>query len=90
MITTTTGFRRLRAPCGRVVDGEHYQDRDEEGLVSDDWYYACGCRRTRREYHDGSVGRKLVRHDETVLMDELIAEHPIDVDRKPNEHGGAP
>jgi hypothetical protein len=57
------------------VDGEHYQDQDEEGLVTDNFYYACGCRCIRHEYHDGSFIHKVVRHDGTVLADELIAEH---------------
>jgi hypothetical protein len=57
------------------VGWEHYQDQHEEGLVSDNWHYACGCRIVRHEYHDGSVGRKVVRHNGTVLVDELIAEH---------------
>jgi hypothetical protein len=64
-----------RAPCGRIVDGESCQDRDEEGLLVFDVYYACGCRSIRHEYHDGSVCRRIVRHDGRVLVDELIAEH---------------
>lgn len=75
MTATTAGFQGERAPCGRMTDGEHCQDQDEEGLVSDGWYYACGCRSVRHEYHDGSVCRKLIRHDGAVLVDELIAEH---------------
>ena len=75
MIATTAGFQAERAPCGRMTDGEHCLDQDEEGLVSDSWYYTCGCRSVRHEYHDGSVCRKLIRHDGAVLVDELIAEH---------------
>jgi hypothetical protein len=75
MIATTAGFQGERAPCGRMTDGERCQDQDEEGLVSDSWYYACGCRSVRHEYHDGSVCRKLIRHDGAVLVDEFIAEH---------------
>jgi len=75
MTATTTAFRAEQAPCGRIVDGEHYQDGDEECLVTERWYYACGCRSTRHEYHDGSVCRKVVRHDGTVLADEFLAEH---------------
>jgi hypothetical protein len=51
------------------------QDRDDEGLVVSDMYYACGCRSIRHEYHDGSLCRRIVRHDGRVLVDELIAEH---------------
>jgi hypothetical protein len=75
MTATRTCFQHEQAPCGRLVDGEHYQDQDEETLVSDNWYYACGCRVVHHEYHDGSVGQKVIRHDGTVLTDELDAEH---------------
>ena len=75
MIATTTGFQTERAPCGRMIGGEHHQDQHEEGVVIDNWCYACGCRIVRHEYHDGSVYRKVVRHNGTVLVDELIAEH---------------
>ena len=61
------------APCGRIVDGEHYQDKDEETLLTDAVYYACGCRGIRHEYHDGSVSRNVVHHDGAVLVDELLA-----------------
>jgi hypothetical protein len=75
MTATSTCFQSEKAPCGRFVDGEHYQDQDEESLVTDNWYYACGCRSIRHEYHDGSICLKVVRHDGTTLVDELFAEH---------------
>jgi len=75
MPTTSTRFQNEQAPCGRIVAGEHYQDQDDEALVTDDWRYDCGCRTTRHEYHDGSVGRKVVHHKGKVLVDELIAGH---------------
>jgi hypothetical protein len=75
MPATHNRFTGEQAPCGRIVDGERYQDQDEQCLVSDELFYACGCRSIRHEYHDGSVSRKVVRHDGTVLVDELIAEH---------------
>ena len=68
-----SSFKSQRAPCGRIVDGESYQDRDEEVLVTHQVSYACGCRSTRHEYHDGSVSRKEVHHNGTVLVDELLA-----------------
>ncbi len=40
----------------------------------DELFYDCGCRSIRRECHDGSVSRSVVRHDGTVLEDELIGE----------------
>jgi hypothetical protein len=72
MATTSTGFKGQKAPCGRIVDGESYQDQDEHGLVINDLLYACGCRTIRHEYHDGSMSHKVVRHDGKVLVDELF------------------
>ncbi|KAB2352325.1 hypothetical protein [Actinomadura rudentiformis] len=63
MVGTKTHFTSEKAPCGRTVDGEHYVDRDEEGLVIRDEFFACGCRLIRHEYHDGSVDVRTVRHD---------------------------
>jgi hypothetical protein len=73
MSATSTCFKHEKAPCGRIVDGEHFQDQDEESLVTDTFYYACGCRAIRHEYHDGSVCRKVTRHDGKVLVEELVA-----------------
>ena len=70
---SVTSFNGQRAPCGRIVDGERHEDRDEECLLTDDMYFACGCRTTSHEYHDGSVRRRVSRHDGTVLVDELLA-----------------
>jgi hypothetical protein len=75
MTVATTRFQHERAPCGRLVDGEHFQDQDDESLVTDNWYFACGCRVIHHEYHDGSVCQKVIRHDGAVLTDELDAEH---------------
>jgi hypothetical protein len=71
MSATITSFKNARAPCGRVVDGEQYQDLIEEGLVIEEVTYACGCRSIRHDYHDGSVSRKLIRHNGVVLADEI-------------------
>jgi hypothetical protein len=73
MTITDTSFRSLEAPCGRMVGGQRHQDRDDECLLTDDVQYDCGCRRTRHEYHDGSLTRVVVHHDGTVLVDELLA-----------------
>lgn len=73
MSPDSTRFTSQQAPCGRLVDGERVQDRDEDCLISDELFYACGCRSFRHEYHDGAVSCKVVRHDGTVLVDELIA-----------------
>jgi len=72
MAPARSPFTNERAPCGRIVSGDRYQDQDEQCLVSDEWFFACGCRDFRHEYHDGGVSRKVVRHDGSVLVDELI------------------
>ena len=74
MSITTTRFTNEKAPCGRLVDGERLRDRDDECLLTDEVFYDCGCRSMRHEYHDGSVSCNVVRHDGTVLEDELIGE----------------
>ncbi|MGQ0639715.1 MAG: hypothetical protein ACT4P6_02940 [Gemmatimonadaceae bacterium] len=73
MAPTKTRFAGQKAPCGRIVDGESYQDRDEDALLTEAMDFACGCRVIRHEYHDGSVSRKVVRHDGSVLVDELLS-----------------
>ena len=66
-------FNDLQAPCGRIVDGERYEDHDDEVVVTQETFYACGCQTIQHEYHDGSVSRRIVRHDGHVLVDELIS-----------------
>jgi hypothetical protein len=73
MVLTNVGFRSQKAPCGQIVDGETYQDRDDEAVVTQELDFACGCRTIRHEYHDGSVSQKVIRHDGTVLLDELLS-----------------
>ena len=75
MAVVNTRFTAQQAPCGRIVDGEHMQDQDEECLVSDEWFYACGCRIIHHEYHDGTISSMVVRHDGKTLTDEMEAEH---------------
>jgi membrane-bound inhibitor of C-type lysozyme len=73
MVLTNVGFKGQQAPCGQIVDCETYEDQDEEVLVTQELDYACGCRSIRHEYHDGSVSRKVIRHDGTVLVDEMLS-----------------
>ena len=68
-----TGFKAQQAPCGRIVDGEVYQDRDDETLLTLEFDFACGCRTIRHEYHDGSLSQKVIRHDGHVLVDEMLS-----------------
>jgi hypothetical protein len=75
MTTTRTRFASELAPCGRKADGERYQVEDDQGLVTDETFYVCGCERLRQEYHDGSFYRKVVRHDGRVLVDEITGDH---------------
>ena len=72
-MVATTSFTQVQAPCGRLVDGETYQDRDEETLLTLEVDFACGCRTVRHEYHDGSVSQKIIRHDGHVLVDEMFS-----------------
>jgi dihydropteroate synthase len=71
MVLTSTSFKPIAAPCGQIVGGESYEDRDEEALITEELDFACGCRVIRHEYHDGSVSQRVVRHDGAVLVDEL-------------------
>ena len=66
-------FKGQQAPCGRIVDGEHYEDRDSEVIVTQETIYNCGCRTIRHEYHDGTVSRNVIRHDGHVMVDELFS-----------------
>ncbi|HEX6360293.1 hypothetical protein [Actinophytocola sp.] len=75
MVGSSVKFTAGLAPCGKRVDGERYQEDDDEGLSFDDLTYACGCRRIRHVYHDGSIRIRTVRHDGKVLLEEHNAEH---------------
>lgn len=68
---TSGNFKSQPAPCGRVVDGEHFHDPDEEIVVTRETDFACGCRSIQHEYHDGTVSRRVIRHDGVVLVDEM-------------------
>ncbi|MBI2821122.1 MAG: hypothetical protein HYX74_02760 [Acidobacteria bacterium] len=68
----SASFKSEKAPCGRIVEGKRYEDRDQECLLTEDVHYACGCHSIQHEYHDGSISRKVVRHDGTILVDELL------------------
>jgi hypothetical protein len=57
------------------VDGDHYRDDDDEGLVIRDEYYDCGCRRIRHEYHDGSIQTTATRHDGSVVREQFSPDH---------------
>ena len=75
MSITKTPFTKGKAPCGQLEDGQRIRDEDDDCLLSDERSYECGCRTVRHEYHDGSFSSRVVRHDGTIVLDELIAEH---------------
>jgi hypothetical protein len=75
MVGTRTRFTHEQAPCGKTVDGDHYRDDDEEGLVIRDEYYDCGCRRIRHEYHDGSIQTTAIRHDGATVKEQFSPDH---------------
>lgn len=64
-------FKAQQAPCGKLVAGEHYEDHDDECTVTRETVYACGCKSILHEYHDGTVARRIVRHDKKVPVDEM-------------------
>ena len=68
----TGTFKSQKAPCGKIVDGETYEDRDEQTLLTEEHRYSCGCRVIRHQYHDGSVSRKDVQHNGKILVDDLL------------------
>jgi hypothetical protein len=75
MTVTRTTFTARRAPCGRLTDGEHSEFRDDQGLISAQMVFDCGCKTSREEYHDGSIEQISVKHDGKLLRHETIAEH---------------
>ena len=68
-----SSFTDRPTPCRRRRDGERYEDRDGTTLITELDLFSCGCRIVRHEYYDGCVGQTVVRHDGTVLVDELLA-----------------
>jgi hypothetical protein len=72
-MNATGTLKGQQAPCGRIVDGETYQDQDDEVVMTEETIYTCGCQTIRHQYHDGSCSRRVVRHDGHVLIDELIS-----------------
>ncbi|MCW2934585.1 MAG: hypothetical protein JWM19_5547 [Actinomycetia bacterium] len=75
MVGTKTHFAAEEVPCGEIVGGDHYEDEDGCGLVLRDEYYDCGCRRIRREYHDGSTRARVIRHDGMPCKPQLGPDH---------------
>ena len=51
-------FKGQPAPCGRIVDGEHFGIRTPTWSSRRRRDYACGCRSIQHEYHDGTVSQR--------------------------------
>jgi hypothetical protein len=72
MTSTITQFDARPAPCGRPCGGEQLMSEDQQGLVTLDVRYTCGCESHHEEFHDGSVHNLIVNHRGTVLVDEEL------------------
>ena len=72
MALTITRFDLKLAPCGQHQSGATEVDEDQQGLITEDVRYACGCRTAKEEFHDGSVHRMVVNHHGKVLVDEEL------------------
>jgi hypothetical protein len=69
---TSICFTDRSTPCRQRRGGEQYEDRDDTTLLTELVFFSCGCRIVVNEYHDGCVGRTVVRHDGRLLLDELL------------------
>jgi hypothetical protein len=69
---TINRFGATLAPCGKTQAGEHYVNEDQQGLVTEEISYLCGCKSTHEEFHDGSYHRMTVDHHGRVLVDEEL------------------
>lgn len=72
MTATASRFESRLAPCGHQSHGEQYVTEDQQGLVTEELSYACGCKASKEEFHDGSVHRLVVNHHGKVLVDEEL------------------
>jgi hypothetical protein len=67
---TISRFEGTLAPCGKQHGGEQCVTEDQEGLVTEQIAFSCGCVTSREEFHDGSHHRMTVDHRGRVLVDE--------------------
>ena len=72
MTTAVSRFESRMAPCGHARPGERFVTEDEQGLVTEDLRYDCGCAGSKEEFHDGSVHLMTVHHNGKVLMDQEL------------------
>jgi hypothetical protein len=48
-MNATGTLKGQKAPCGRIVDGETYQDQDDEVVMTQETIYTCGCQTIRHQ-----------------------------------------
>ena len=72
MTATASRFESRLAPCGHQSHGEQYVTEDQQGLVTEELSYACGCKSSKEEFHDGSVHRLVVNHHGKGRVDEEL------------------
>jgi hypothetical protein len=65
-------FDSALAPCRVLHGGERFMTEDQQGLITEDVTYSCGCQSHREEFHDGSVHWQIVDHRGRVLVDEEL------------------
>jgi len=70
--STITRFDARLAPCGKQHGGEQFTTEDQQGLITVDLRFSCGCQSHREEYHDGSVHTLVENHHGKVLVDEEL------------------
>ena len=47
MTSTVSRFETRPAPCGQVHDGESFVTEDQQGLMTEDLQFTCGCRESK-------------------------------------------
>jgi hypothetical protein len=72
MSSTVTRFEPRLAPCGKQAGGELLATEDQQGLITRDLRFSCGCQTHHEEFHDGSVHNQVVHHRGRVLVDEEL------------------
>jgi hypothetical protein len=55
-VNANGSFKDRRAPCGRLCDGETYEDRDYEVVITQETFYSCGCESIQHEYPSSESG----------------------------------
>ena len=70
MSVTVTRFDGGSAPCGSQDGGERTVTADQQGLMTEDVLFTCGCNTHREEFHDGSLHHLVRDHHGKVLVDE--------------------